>query len=83
MPKGLHCQKLLEELSDFIDGVAGQELCDRIEAHLAYCPDCGILVSTLQKTVTLYQQRGGVEPLPHDVRHRLCKVLDLGEYLNG
>lgn len=83
MVGGIHCGELLEELSDYIDGAAGQELCDQIETHLANCPDCEILINTMRKTIVLYSSRAGTDPLPDAVRQRLYKALNLREYLDG
>lgn len=83
MGRDTHCGELIEELSDYLDGAASQRLCHEIETHLADCPDCQILIKTLRKTVVLYQGKAESKPLPNDVRRRLCRVLDLREYLNG
>jgi predicted anti-sigma-YlaC factor YlaD len=83
MGQDTHCGELLEELSDYLDDAASQELCAEIEAHLAECPDCEILINTLRKTVVLYRGRVESRPLPQGVRRRLYQVLDLSEYLEG
>lgn len=50
-----NCQNMLTFLSDFVDGELNQELCFQIETHLSECPDCSIVVDTLKKTISLYQ----------------------------
>ncbi len=74
------CRELLGELSLYIDGEAEQALCDEIEAHVAECEDCRIMVDTLRKTVILYRAMPA-DPLPSDVEERLYKRLALDEFL--
>jgi anti-sigma factor (TIGR02949 family) len=70
------CGEMLGALSDYLDGELEARLCAEIEAHMAGCPDCKIMVDTLRKTVVLYRTRGQAE-VPDDVRSRLYAVLDL------
>ncbi len=76
------CPDLLNELSDYIDGVAREEICTAIEEHMAVCPDCRILVDTLRKTIYLYRNQEAHQILPEDIRQRLFAKLDLQDYLN-
>ncbi|GAB4426884.1 MAG: hypothetical protein Kow0031_06820 [Anaerolineae bacterium] len=52
-----HCKELLGQLSDYIDGELEAALCAEIEAHIAGCHDCRVLVDTTKKTVALYRRR--------------------------
>ncbi len=70
------CGEMLGALSDYLDGELEARLCAEIEAHMAGCPDCKIMVDTLRKTVVLYRTRGQAE-VPDDVRSRLYAVLVL------
>lgn len=70
------CRDLLGQLSDYIDGEMEAALCAELEAHLADCPDCRVMVDTVRKTVTLYNAQATTE-LPSDVQNRLYKVLKL------
>ena len=74
------CQRLLEDMSDYLDGEAPAELCAEIERHLASCDDCRVVVDTLRKTITLYHELPQPE-LPAEARLRLYKSLDLTEFL--
>jgi len=76
------CRRLLGMLSDYIDEELEEQLCREIEAHLAECENCRVVVDTLRKTVLLYRMSGPPE-LPEDVERRLFKVLDLEPYLRG
>jgi len=68
---------MLGSLSEFVDGALEQELCAKIESHLANCPDCSIVVDTLQKTIYLYRTTSEQESIPDGVRDRLFASLDL------
>jgi anti-sigma factor RsiW len=72
------CQELLGELSDYVDGELEAALCAELEAHLAECPDCRVMVDTLRKTIVLYRSQSQVG-LPSDVQERLYKVLEMEE----
>jgi len=67
---------MLGALSDYIDGELEERLCAAIQAHLRECPECQVMVDTLNKTVILYRKRGE-DTLPSDVRARLYAILDL------
>lgn len=76
------CQHYLGNLSDYVDGTLSDELCREIEAHMAGCENCRVVVNTLSKTITLYRQLPEPE-MPNAVRNRLYKVLNLDDYLPG
>jgi len=48
------CNDVLEQLADYLDEDARQELCRAIEAHLSICKDCRIEVDSVRKTILLY-----------------------------
>ncbi len=70
------CRELLSQFSDYIDGELEASLCTELEAHLAECPNCRIMVDTMRKTITLYRAQAPSD-LPSDVKERLYKVLHL------
>lgn len=72
------CRSLLDQVSDYIDGELEAALCAELEAHLADCPDCRVMVDTVRKTITLYHAQTPSD-LPPDVEDRLFKVLQLEE----
>ena len=82
MGSAQHCQELLGNISDYVDGELDETLCRELEQHLADCPDCRVVVDTTRKTVSLYRERSA-EPaqVPEDVRQRLFKCLNREEYL--
>lgn len=79
-PKG-HCKEMLAAFSDYISGEAAEALCAEIEAHLAECKDCQLLVDALSRTVTLCRSAQS-EDLPGPVKERLYRRLDLSDYLS-
>lgn len=72
------CQELLGQLSDYIDGELEEALCAELEAHLAGCPNCRVMVDTVRKTITLYSRQATTE-LPSEVEVRLFRVLNLAK----
>jgi predicted anti-sigma-YlaC factor YlaD len=77
-----NCRTLLSSLSDFVDGILEDELCDEIERHMGECENCRIVVDTLRRTVSLYQATASSPELPDKVRERLYHRLDLSEFLD-
>lgn len=76
------CNKLLGEMSEYIDGVLREELCREIEKHLAECENCRVVVDTMKKTIYLVHASEDPNlPAPQDVRARLFKRLSLEEFL--
>ncbi|HZD11083.1 MAG TPA: zf-HC2 domain-containing protein [Candidatus Binatia bacterium] len=74
------CQHLISHLPDYVDGTAAAAICAEIEAHMAGCENCRIVVDTLRQTIHLYHTLP--EPdLPDGARQRLYKRLDLEQYL--
>ncbi len=70
------CGYFLGSLSDYCDGVLPTELCQELEAHIVECDNCRVVVNTLSKTVMLYRRMPSPD-VPHDVKERLYKVLDM------
>lgn len=75
------CRRYLGSLSDYVDGSLAAELCQEIEAHMSECENCRVVVNTLTKTVLLYRQLPQPE-MPHDVKERLFKVLDIRPFVD-
>jgi anti-sigma factor (TIGR02949 family) len=76
------CHKLLDNLSDFIDGNLKDELCQEIQQHLEECENCQIVLDTLRKTIYLVRANAsGPFEIPTDVRERLYQRLDLEDFI--
>jgi anti-sigma factor RsiW len=76
------CRHLLSSLSEYVDGELSEVLCEELEAHMAHCEDCQIVVNTLQKTVYLYHSSAETPEIPLDVQKRLYERLNLEEFLD-
>ena len=77
-----HCHDLLGSLSDYADGTLRDSICKEIEAHIADCENCRIVVDTFRKTVTLYKSiQDEPADVPAPVRERLYRTLHLEDYL--
>lgn len=74
------CRRHLQGLSEYMDGTLSAELCAELEAHMATCENCRVVVDTLSKTITLYHQMPEPE-LPNGVKERLYKVLDITPFV--
>jgi anti-sigma factor RsiW len=74
--EGSMCRELVAQFSEYIDGELEAALCAQLEAHLAECPNCRVMVDTVRKTITLYHAQGN-SALPSDVQDRLYRVLRL------
>ena len=76
-----NCPHFLDELSEYIDGELDEALCEEIKNHIADCEKCRIVVDTLKKTISLYNETAETPELPSDVRSRLYHRLHLDPYL--
>jgi predicted anti-sigma-YlaC factor YlaD len=77
-----NCRHLLNSLSDYIDGVLEQQICDEIERHLAGCENCRVVIDSLRKTIYLYHATAEPPSVPDEVRQRLFLRLDLDEFID-
>jgi predicted anti-sigma-YlaC factor YlaD len=75
------CSEILDQLADYLDEDAREELCRAIEAHLERCHDCRVEVDTVRKTIVLYQNERHV-PVPSTATARLMAALS-NEYGSG
>jgi len=77
-----HCGQMLSLLNDYVDEALTPALCEELEAHLAACQDCQIVLDTLRKTVYLVRQLPDASPaLPAGVEQRLFAALALEDFL--
>jgi len=70
------CRELLDQLSEYVDGELEAALCAELEAHLATCTNCRVMVDTLRRTIVLYRTQAPAD-LPEEVEARLYQVLNL------
>lgn len=71
----LTCKEFLQELNEFLDETADQELRARLQSHVTECPNCYVIFDTCRKTLRVYK---GIEPqqIPDDVHTRLMRALE-------
>ncbi len=83
MNEKTECVHLLASLSEYVDGTLDESLCAKIEAHIAECEDCRVVVDTLRKMIYIVRsERKTAECVPEDVKTRLYKRLSLERFLN-
>lgn len=76
-----NCRELLGNLSEYVDGSLGNEICKEIERHLQECEDCRIVVDSLRKTIYLYHATAENPTVPSNVRKRLFHRLNLDDFV--
>jgi len=50
-PKPKHCRELFAALSDYLDGVVDEHVCEQMQAHLSDCKPCEAFLANLEKVV--------------------------------
>jgi anti-sigma factor RsiW len=70
----LTCKQFLQELTDYLDESIEASLRERIERHIAECPNCWVICDTTKKTIQIYK---GMDPypLPPEIESRLMTAL--------
>jgi RNA polymerase sigma-70 factor (ECF subfamily) len=71
---GATCHELLALLNDYVDGKVDPGICKELEAHLAGCNPCQVVVDNIRKTITLYRNDQPCE-LPIEFRNHLHAAL--------
>ncbi len=68
------CKDFLNELNDFLDGAAREDLRQELERHLEECPNCWVVCDTTKKTIEIYK---GMDPypIPPSVHERLMAAV--------
>ena len=51
----MNCDELIEQLSEYLDPDAREELCRQINEHLSHCKNCRVEVDTARKTIQIVQ----------------------------
>ncbi len=71
----LTCSQFMEELSEYLDESVQGKLRAELEAHVAECPNCWVVVDTTKKTLRIYK---GMEPEPlsGELQARLMGALE-------
>jgi anti-sigma factor RsiW len=69
------CKTFISELADYFDEDLDPLLRAEVEAHLAKCKNCRIVVDTCKKTIQIYCNSEPA-PIPADVSSRLKVALE-------
>jgi anti-sigma factor (TIGR02949 family) len=72
-----NCTDLLRQIGAYIEGDLPENICRELEAHMAACQNCRVVLNTTRRTIELYQDCEPESALPADVRQRLFARLDL------
>jgi hypothetical protein len=69
-PPKMTCQKFVEIVTDYLEGVLASEVVEAIDAHLEVCPRCVTVVDQWREVISLAGQLHpvDVDQLPSDVR---------------
>lgn len=70
----MNCNRVILEISNYIDGDLDAPLKVEIEQHLEHCGDCMLVVSQTKLTIEIFCDSQHVE-LPPDVKIRLHEAL--------
>ena len=71
---GATCGELLALINEYVDGGVNPAVCRELEAHLAMCNPCRVVVDNVRKTMTLYRNNEPCE-LPIEFREHLHAAL--------
>jgi anti-sigma factor RsiW len=68
----ISCHKVLENLSDYIDDSAADEVRRELESHIAGCRSCQVVLDTSRRTLRIVTDVGSFE-IPAEVSKRLLQ----------
>jgi hypothetical protein len=69
------CDKFLDEMSEFLDENVHGGLRQELEAHVAQCPNCWVMLDTTKKTLKIYKGLE-LEPLSDSLKSRLMAAVE-------
>lgn len=68
----MNCRALLETLTDYLDDHAAASVRADLEAHLAECRSCTVIVETSRRTLRIVTDVGSFE-IPQELSERLLE----------
>ena len=71
----LTCKDFLEELTDYLDEKTDAEIREKLELHIAECPNCWVICDTTKRTLRIYKGMKEYD-VPRDVHSRLMVALE-------
>jgi RNA polymerase sigma-70 factor (ECF subfamily) len=78
-PRAGKCKRIFANLSDYLDGVLDDSLCQELERHMAGCKPCETFLASLRNTVEQTRKLPAASPDPcvaAEVRARLVRQLE-------
>ena len=66
----MNCTEFLAKLTDYFDGQIDPELLLEVKEHLGSCHHCEVVVSTTQKTISIYRHQQPYD-FPDELADRL------------
>ena len=68
------CNKIIQEISNYLDNELDAALREELEAHMGCCPDCRVIIDTTRRTIQVFR---GCEPypLPQSLHDRLQQAI--------
>ena len=71
----LTCKEFLSELSDYLDEATDREIREKLERHIAECPNCFVICDTTKNTISVYKGMKACT-IPEDVHSRLMAAVE-------
>ena len=72
---GIRCDRLVELLTDYLEGALDDAAAAEVEAHLTQCPGCATYLHQVRQTVRMLG-RVSLDGLPDDARARLLQAFE-------
>lgn len=69
----MECKRVLEILSDYVDGELSPDQCQQIQEHLEDCPECHDFVETFRESLELTHNLDKKLP-PQDVCESILRA---------
>jgi len=68
------CNKIIQEISNYLDNELDAALRQELEEHMCCCPDCRVIIDTTRQTIQVFR---GCEPypLPQSLHDRLQQAI--------
>jgi anti-sigma factor RsiW len=72
---GIRCDRLVELLTDYLEGALDDAAAAEVDAHLTRCPGCATYLHQMRQTVRTLG-RVSLDGLPDDARARLLEAFE-------
>jgi anti-sigma factor RsiW len=71
----LTCKEFLSELSEFLDESTPPAEREKLQQHMAACPNCWVVCDTTRKTIQVYRGMKSCS-IPDDIHTRLMAAVE-------